>query len=486
MKIRTRLLLFLLPVMIIETFLITSTLGYKWNVEMQQSYKTKLKSALVTYTTLIDFDDLLQNKNASSNLKANFPTKLLLDDFIRIKNDLNLSNLYVLPLSNDSSFSFMDAKNLLSSNIIYIDNLESEKPQIKDFLLKNSFFLEDVYLTPVYKSQDQKIITAYFPIKNQNQKTIAFIAADMSMNLIDKKLKEGLFLIVLTAGIIITLMIISLVIIANKISQPVQTLNNSALTLAAGKYTEKIEIAGPKEIVELSNTLNIMSECLYENIKRLKENSILRERMYGEYECSMLLQNHMLKKVLDENRSDAIAINDINIYSHSPRGFMLDLPSTETEEFLQIRLIEAKEKGFDGMYKLLTNYKNFKQSQSKLTKKLPMLDIVINKKKYKMEIFNNKLSKPIVFSAKRMEFLEYNENELTLDPATFIFIFNKGLYKIFKNENEIKDLLFKILKFFSEDGLETITDMLKKELTFATKRKDIEDDIHLLCLQLLF
>ena len=63
-----------------------------------------------------------------------------------------------------------------------------------------------------------------------------------------------------------------------------------------------------------------MSECLLENINRLTDNSLLRERMYGEYECSMLLQHMMLQKNIDDCSSDAVAVTSITFFSESPRG----------------------------------------------------------------------------------------------------------------------------------------------------------------------
>ncbi len=83
----------------------------------------------------------------------------------------------------------------------------------------------------------------------------------------NKHLPVSLLLIVVFAALTILLMVASLFIVANKIARPVQKLNNSALAIAAGQYGESIQVKGPKEIVELANTLNTMSECLHASRK---------------------------------------------------------------------------------------------------------------------------------------------------------------------------------------------------------------------------
>lgn len=491
MKIRTRLLLFLLPTMIIGTLLITSILSYNWYKEIVESFKTKLKSAVVSCAALIEPEEIMLKNQDLVHLKnINPQTELLYEDFNKIKKDLDITSLYVVYVHpNKTSVSFLEAKdlyNLKKLNFIDIE-LPVEKFTKNEVLLKNSFIAIDVLFTPTYKDKEtsKKIITAYSPIKDDKDNIIAYMAADMTLDLINKKLSEGLLLIFLTSGIIISLMVISLFIIANKITKPVQKLNNSALFLAAGQYGNKIEINGPKEIAELSNTINILSECLYENINRLKENSIIKERMYGEYECSMLLQNHMLKKIIDENQSDSIAVDAINIYSHSPKGFLLDFPNTETESFMQIRLVEAKDEGFDGMYELLTNYKLFKEHLRTL-KKFSTIDFNIDKKSNLMYLKANIFNYPFIWSTKQNQFIELKRNKIQLLPGDLFFVFNHGFYNLFLTRENIRDLLYKVMRFFGEDGLETVVSMLKKELQFVTKKNQLTEDIHLLCFQRLF
>lgn len=287
---------------------------------------------------------------------------------------------------------------------------------------------------------------------------------------------QSLFLIILCAGFTFLIMLATLFLIANKISKPVQKLNNSALAIAAGQYGESIQVKGPREIAELANTLNTMSECLHENINRLKENSLLRERMYGEYECSMLLQHMMLQKNIDDCRSDAVAVKSITFFSESPRGLLLDFPKQERAELFQIHLAEAEEEGFEGMYQLLTQYKLSKEAQ-------PHSSLLLDRANSTFQIKGPHI--PFFWSLDHKHFLEPNSQILKVESGDYLFLFNQGLVRFLKGHKQISELLAKVLKVFASDGLETTAAMLQKELAFATKRKDLAEDIHLLCFQIL-
>jgi len=424
MKIRTRLLLFLLPTLIGSIALVSTLLSYNWYGEIVEGFRTRLKSAVVSTASLTDFSE---------------------EELVRIKDQLNLSHLYVLPSSSPATAGIP----------------------------------KDVHITPIYASPagDGKLMTGYAPIWDKKSgQVIGFMAADISINLIDKKFQETLFLILLCAGFTILIMVATLFLIANKISHPVQKLNNSALAIAAGQYGESIQPQGPKEIAELANTLNTMSECLLENINRLKENSLLRERMYGEYECAMLLQHMMLQKNIDDCRSDAVAVKSITFFSESPRGLLLDFPKTEKPDHFQIHMAEAIEEGFEGMYKLLTHYKLSKQSQAHTS-------LLFDRSASTLHVKGPHF--PLFWSLDDQKYLEPVQGSFKVDSGDFFFLFNQGLPRFYKNPQKITELLSKVLKIFASDGLETTAAMLHKELSFATKRKELEEDIHLLCFQIL-
>lgn len=433
MKIRTRLLLFLLPTLVCSIAIVSALLAVNWYGEIVEGFRTRLKSAVITTAAMDASEKQLQT----------------------LREQLDVSDLYMIPIHSPD-----------------LENLPSAPP------LSHRFWDgKDVQITAIYKSDDgSKLMTGYAPIFDANGHVMGLMAADINVNQIDKKFQESLFLIILCAGITIAVMVVTLFIIANKISRPVQKLNNSALAIAAGQYGESVQIKGPKEIAELANTLNTMSECLHENINRLKENSLLRERMYGEYECAMLLQHMMLQKNIDDCRSDAVAVKSITLFSENPRGLLLDFPKQDRADLFQIHMAEAIEDGFEGMYQLLTQYKLSKESQAHTA-------LLLDHASSTLQIKGPHL--PLIWSLDDERYLEPSNGLIKVDSGDYLFLFNQGLLRFMKGHKQISELLAKVLKVFASDGLETLSSMLQKELSFATKRKELEEDIHLLCFQIL-
>lgn len=433
MKIRTRFLLFLLPLVIGSIAFVSSLLAYNWYTEIKDAFKSRLKSTVITTASLIDPRDIDQldfTKDLSEKLKS-------------LEKELAISKLYFLPMHSHK----MD----LPSNHLHISS--------------------------VYRSESgEKIMTGYSPLFDLKGRLVGHVAADINVHLIDAKFKESLLLIILSSGLTILVMIGTLFMIANKISKPIQKLNHSALALAAGQYGESIPSEGPKEIVELANTLNIMSECLLENINRLKENAVYRERMYGEYECAMMLQHLMLQKNIDDCRSDAVSIRPITFFSENPRGILLDFPKAKNINLFHIHLAEALEEGFEGMYNLLIESRQPNDLQTRMHLTLDRLDSTVT-------VLGTE--KPILWSLQKKKFTQFSKEKAEVDVGDFIFVLNQGTRKFYKSEKNILDLLEKVLNIFAQEGLETVVKMLQKEISFYVKRKDPQEDIHLLCFQIL-
>lgn len=427
MKIRTRLLLFLLPTLLGSIAFISSLLAYNWYQEISEGFQTRLKSAVVAAAALVDAEAL----EPSAELEI-------------VQSELALTRLHIIPIRSSP----------LSSIPTH------------------------VYLSKPYKTQEgASVMTGYAPIFTKEGHIMGLMAADVSTDLIDQKFQESLFLILLGSGCTLAIVVITLYLIANKISRPVQMLNNSALAIAAGQYGESVPVEGPKEIVELANTLNTMSECLHENINRLKDNSLLRERMYGEYECATLLQHLMLQKNIDNCRSDAVAVKSITFFSESPRGLLLNFPKSDQKSQFLIHMAEAEEEGFEGMYELLTKYK--------LSKDHHPNHLSLNYDRTQGRLFCKGPQLPLFWSLDHRCFIQPENSSVPLESGDFFFLFNQGLVHFYKEPKRIVELLAKVLKLFASDGLETTTAMLQKELIFATKRKELSQDIHLLCFQVL-
>lgn len=261
----------------------------------------------------------------------------------------------------------------------------------------------------------------------------------------------------------IILLLLLLFIIAKIIAKPIEELKNLAHSCAAGNYETTIEVTGPKEIVELTNTINTMSACLKEQITRVQENALMKERMYGEYECAALLQNYMLRRVIENHPSKELAFKSLDLLSDEPRGLLL------TIEGKQVQLREAKNPGFQGMFELLLS-----QEESAFLKL--SFDQTLS---YEAHEF----PPPFVWDTLENTRLEEDQNRFSIQSKDLIFLYNQAFLKHFTSENNIHAWFGKVLRHFAKDGLETVAAMLEKELLFFSRKRSIEEEIHLICIE---
>jgi len=282
---------------------------------------------------------------------------------------------------------------------------------------------------------------------------------------------ESILIILVSAGTTLLVVSISAFLVANTISKPMQKLKNSALVIAAGDYEENIAIQGPREIVDLANTLNTMRECLQENLSRFREISAARERMYGEYECSLLLQHHMLEKVVEGYHNPHLEVRTLKVTSSKPHGLFLLLKLLSNGN-TEISLSEASEKGFLGMYQLLT--------ESLPNSKSFWLNAAIIQNTSLQYTLQN-MPNPLVWSIKEGRIKEDQNGTIALEPNDLIFLVNRGFTKHFEDPNHIKTWFSKVLRHFAAEGLDLLTTMLNHELAFLAKKQHIDLDIHILC-----
>jgi hypothetical protein len=191
--------------------------------------------------------------------------------------------------------------------------------------------------------------------------------------------------------------------------------------------------------------------------------------MYGEYESAILFQHFMLQKNIDDCRSDAIAVKAISHYSDTPSGLLIDFPKSE---HFSILLAEAEESGFEGMYELLTQYKH--------SRDFPRQTILtFNPNTSTLQHMGSHT--PLFWSSQTQTF----HHSAKLECGDYFFLYNEGMIDYFKSPHTIQNLLAKVLKVFAQDGLEKTAAILQKEITFASRKKDPEKDLHLLCFQVL-
>ena len=293
---------------------------------------------------------------------------------------------------------------------------------------------------------------------------LALLGANVSASDTEHSRYHAWFIFVLGFFIALLLILVMVFFIADRISKPVRQLNQAALEIAAGDYEANIELKGPKEIVELAHTLNTMSECMVEHMSRLRESSLIRERMYGEYECALLLQHYMLQKVIEEFQHANYRMALISI-QQSPLQKGLFLKTTVTGADFSLLLLEASETGFGGLFQL-NQWAHVPREDLK-DKSCIECHFTPNKT---LRWSAHALFPPLVWSIKSQQFIRGSHQEIPLENRDMIFLYNSSLLEQFATQQAIETWFAKVLRHFGEDGLNTIQTMLTNELTFLAKK----------------
>lgn len=279
-------------------------------------------------------------------------------------------------------------------------------------------------------------------------------------------------------------------LIADRISKPVRKLNRAALEIAAGDYEANIRVEGPKEIMELAHTLNTMSQCLVEHMSRLKESSLIRERMYGEYECSLLLQYYMLQKIIEDFSNPHLSLRLISIpQSPLKKGLFLKIDrlpqgaeagNKALHCDLRLTLLESQEQGFAALFQLNQwAYLPKEKFQDKAYIECQFVD------QYRLLRYHaHKLFPPLVWSIKNQQFIKNDRQEIPLESLDMVFLYNSSVLDHFETRETIEEWLAKVLRHFAEDGLDTIYVMLTNELTFLAKKQHVKHNFKIIGLQI--
>lgn len=507
MTIRSRLLSLLLPVLTFLIGVLALFLYLNWSNEILNSFKNRLQSIVIATAPSITPDDIawINDRLNKESLENDSHYQQIRQKLVQVKQELPIDNLYVVkiePLKKDE-LSLLNKESDLSDKIFDKNQTQTTHKQV--FLLDASqsdnglanppgdidysesdenkiYFTKKSVVTPIYESRKtgERFMSAYAPILNDQGDVLALVGADMSVLEIESKLHNALLAIFTSA--LLTLLVVSTIVylIAHRISKPVQQLNQAALDIAAGNYEADIHVQGPKEIVELANTFNTMSECLVEHISRLREGSLIRERMYGEYECGLLMQHYMLKKVIEDFKNPTIQMRLTSVnYSDIQKGLLLKI-NQEDPNNIQITWIEALEPGFEGIYEL-NKMANLPTNQ---LNNYPFIDCVFEKNDSTLHDRCNILFKPLIWSTKNSEFKTSKDNKIILSNKDMVFLYNSGLIEQFESEEKIEKWFLKVLRHFAEDGLEIMDTMLTNELNFLSKRENLKGNFQILSFQL--
>ncbi len=505
MTVRSRLLLLLLPPLTAFLMLISFFFYVNWSREILNGFKSRLQSIVVTTSQNISSNEiewLIQHiHNPDINLDPTY--QIYRQQLASLKQKLPVANISIVQIGPNQEINRILTQGLTHSDtdeahhsstayrqLILLDIGESKKSttiQPGEYSPSETdeyqvYTTKKTYVTPIYETRTthERLISAFAPILNGEGEVLALLRADVSMKEIDQKLDKAWLIILMGSCITLLLVVITVFLIADRISKPIRQLNQAALEIAAGDYEANIKVKGPKEIVELAHTLNTMSECLVEHMSRLRESSLIRERMYGEYECALLLQHYMLQKVIEEFHHSAIRMRLISMpLSPLQKGLFLKVERPSNVD-LDLTLLEAQDQGFTGLFQL--NQWAYLPKEELKNKAFIECQFMDHYKFLRYDV--NSLFPPLVWSIKSQQFIKGDHQKIPLHNRDMIFLYSSSLIEQFKTKEAIEGWFARVLRHFSEDGLDTIYTMLTNELTFLAKKQQAKRSFKIIGLQL--
>ncbi len=282
-------------------------------------------------------------------------------------------------------------------------------------------------------------------------------------------------------GIIVVLAILSVLIImmgvaiiANNFSKLIEQLKTSALMIAAGYYKKKVEITGPQEIQELANTLNTMSECMQENVLRIEESSLLREKMIGESEALRLLQSRIVSDFLDEFSHPEFSLYAIDKPGNDEQRILFFDTTVNTDSRLDLEFIEAQKIGFDGIVSLLKRDSDLGKLHISLEKQDAKHWLVTSEQK--------RMPSTLIWSSEKETLFVAKEKELLL-PEDLLIIVNFGLDRAMRDEDTIQKWFSRVFSHFAHVGIDACMTLLNNELSFLSEKKHSHAPLLAVCLQ---
>jgi HAMP domain-containing protein len=490
MTIRFRLMALFLPPLLFLVSISTLFLYNLWEQEILSSYRASLESAVVTCSQLIDADEhqILERHKGSSRIKDNASYKQYMRLFRKMKKKLPISKLYTLRIkpvqkgelvladqkASETNHHFDGHNPEYAFRQIYIlnssENVSSESPEERfDYSQSGEhriYYTREVILTPVYLSKKTQthLMSAFAPLVDRDGQVRALVAADVDAEIIHPKLQRAKLIIFASATTSVILIIFGVFFIAHRISQPVQALKNTALAIAAGDYTISSKLKGPQEILELGNALETMSACLNEQMTRIKEHSILRQRMQGENECAQCLQQLIFDETVGQFQSDDYSLFAVSSYSQPPL-LGVELQATEVKGKLSIYLKESREKGLLGIYSLI-------KGESYRT--LSSLNIEGDKLLIEGEA-------NLLFWCNRSK--DYVDNPTAFSKDMLAIFYSSDTQSLFTSAENLRESVRKVLKHFGDQPSELLKEMLVTELSQQRQIREETLSYHLACLR---
>ena len=188
---------------------------------------------------------------------------------IKIKNETDATFLYTALLKNQAEqiyYNIDSTQSPIHSFVGYTDP-DPAADGVKDVWLKGEPFLSEI----TFWEEWGLLKSSYIPIKSKSGKVRGYAGADVNIDVINRKTKEMLFLIVIAGLLAIFLGILISLTMTRTLTQPIEILKRVALEIASGSFGLSVPKSNITEIEELSQSFNSLSNSLESKISSLSE-----------------------------------------------------------------------------------------------------------------------------------------------------------------------------------------------------------------------
>lgn len=222
------------------------------------------KNSAAQAISAIDGDKLekvINNKSMDSNEYKDIQQAL-----VKYKNDKDIKFIYTMSKADDkNAFYLVDGALANTEQPGKTYNLEDE--------MKMALDGQQVYTKKPVKDENGTFISGYAPIKNSSGKIIAFVGVDKEVSDFIR-IKDRMFMAILTAGIIIVLLsTLGSYLFSRVLAFNVRKIRDSLEKMAAGDLTTTLNVNSKDEIQSIAEAINDFKIRLGDSIKIVKEDS---------------------------------------------------------------------------------------------------------------------------------------------------------------------------------------------------------------------
>jgi len=493
---------------------------------LMENYGSKANSSANVTSDLLDLEKIIFYKNS---LKIDEKYREIIKGLDKIKVNLTVDNLYVLfPIDKDNAIFIYDATEPGDG----IENSELER-----CLLGKTIEIDDLakkiiaggkYVSSLEISNTKEygyLASAYAPIKNSQNQTVAVVGVDISMNEIISRLTKYLIISILASIIIVSLgFLILFFVVKRNVISPIKKISEISKNFANDDKinVQLIDNISKDEIGTLSKSLNSMminTKNYLENIKKVTNE---KEQISAELNVATKIQKSMIPHIFPAFPE----LKEIDLYAVMKPAkqvggdfydfFLID------KNHLAFVIADVSGKGISAALfmviakTLIKNEANLSKdpgtifervnNQMCVNNELSMFTTaslgILDLQNGNLDFVNAGHLNPIIkFGSKKfkhfkvkkhfvlagMPNLRYNAERVKLNPGDIIYIYTDGVTEAINSKNQFwgtKNLI-KILNNIDVESakLKEVTEIIFDKIKFFTNSSVQNDDITMLILK---